>query len=80
MERQNITLSLPKAILREVKHLAVEKGTSVSRLLAAYLERMLADDEEYRRCMERARKRMKNGFDLGSKGKRDWTREELHER
>jgi len=80
MESQNITLSLPKAILREVKHLAVEKGTSVSRLLAEYLERMLTDDEDYRRCMERARRRMRKGFDLGTEGERSWNREDIYER
>ena len=80
MARQNITLSIPREVLREVRLMAVEKGSSVSKLLAEYLERMLLDDEEYRAASERIRKRLKRGFDLGSQGRRSWTREELYER
>lgn len=33
METQNITLSIPKQLLRKVKRIAVERDTSVSALL-----------------------------------------------
>jgi hypothetical protein len=32
MENQNITLSLPKEILKQVKLIAVQKNTSISKL------------------------------------------------
>ncbi len=80
METQNVTLSLPKALLNEARHLAVERGTSVSKLLAEYVERMVRDDENYRKAMRRARRRLAMGFDLGTRGKVATRREALHER
>ena len=80
MDRQNVTLSLPKDLLREVRHMAVEKEMSLSALLSAYLERMLKEEGAYRVAMERARKRMRNGFDMGTGGKIDRKRDEIHER
>ena len=47
MEMQNITLSLPKDVLRKVKLLAVQQGTSVSGLLKSELERLVAQEERY---------------------------------
>jgi hypothetical protein len=80
METQNVTLSLPKAILNEARHLAVERGTSVSKLLAEYIERLVRDDENYRKAMRRARRRLASGFDLGTRGTIAVGREALHER
>ena len=47
METQNITLSLPKDILLKVKLLATKQGTSVSGLLARFLEEIVARDEGF---------------------------------
>ena len=47
MQCQNITLSVPKDILRKAKHLAIEKQTSVSGLLAKTLEDIITKDEAY---------------------------------
>ena len=38
MEKQNATLSLPKALLREAKILSVERETSLSQLLVEALQ------------------------------------------
>lgn len=37
MEYQNVTLSLPKATLRRAKHIAIERGTSLSGLLTSFI-------------------------------------------
>jgi hypothetical protein len=78
-EVQNITLALPKWLLRKVKHLAVEREKSISRLLAETLEEMVARNDAYDTAKERARRLLKNPPDLGTFD-RNWTRDELHER
>ncbi len=49
MEYQNITLSLPKEILRGVKHLAIEEQTSVSGLLTRVLEELVRREDAFSR-------------------------------
>ena len=78
-EIQNITLALPKSLLRKVKHLAVERDKSISRLLAETLEELVARNDAYDAAKERARRLLKNPPDLGT-FERSWTRDELHER
>jgi len=80
MEHQNITLSLSKDLLKQAKHLAVEKGTSLSKLLGDYLEQLVLKENRYQQAADRIRKRLNNGIDLGTGGKRTWMREDLHER
>lgn len=78
-EIQNVTLALPRWLLRKVKHLAVEREKSISRLLAETLEEMVARNDAYDAAKERARRLLKNPPDLGNFD-RTWTRDELHER
>ena len=80
MERQNITLSIPKVLLKKARHLAVERGTSLSGLLASFLEQLVDEDQQVRRAQRRILQRLKKGYDLGTKGKIDWTRDSIHER
>ncbi len=80
MERQNITLSLPKDLLREAKHLALDRGTSLSAMLAEFVEKMVRDSEGYERARIRTRRRLAKGFDLGTEGKVRVSREQLHDR
>lgn len=47
MEKQNITLLIPKEILLEVKLIAVQRGTSVSALLTQILERLVEREDAY---------------------------------
>ncbi len=78
MQKSNITLSVDVDLLREAKVLAARRGTSVSRLVAAELERLVREDRAYESAQRRALRRLETGHDLG------WTppasREELHER
>ena len=80
MERQNITLSVSKDLLKQAKHLAVEKGTSLSGLLSEFLEHLVKNEKAYRLASRRMKKRLKDGIDLGTKGRIGWRREDLHER
>ncbi len=80
MEKQNITLALPKDILRKVKIIAVEKGTSVSGLLSRILEDLVREKERYQTAHRSHRAILERGMDLGTDGSAYWTREDLHER
>ncbi len=80
MERQNVTLSLPKHLLKEARHLAGEKGVSLSSLLTHYLERMVRDDEADMAAKKRIRRRLKKGHAMGTHGHATWKREDLYER
>lgn len=80
MERQNVTLSLPKSLLKKAKTLATKEDRSLSELLRETLEERVKQESGYQRARERQIALMKKGFDLGSKGKITITREELHER
>lgn len=77
---QNITLSIPKPILRKVKILAVEKETSVSALLTGLLEEIVEREDAYAAARERALARLTRPVSLGTKGTASWTRDSLHER
>ena len=80
MITQNITLSLPKDLLLKVKLLAVQRGTSVSGLLAGELEKLVAQDEAYGRARRRHLAWLEQGTDLGTGGHIAVSRDELHER
>lgn len=80
MEYQNITLSIPKEILKKVKHIAVEKNTSVSGLLSRHLEDIVARDAAYKKAKANQMEIMEKGFDLIGEEKRSWNREDLHDR
>lgn len=80
-EKQNVTLALPKRLLRRAKIAAAERDTSISAILTRLLEEFVREDDEgYEKAMRHAIAAMKKGYDLGTHGKRTWTRDELHER
>ena len=80
MGKQNITLALPKDVMKRVKVMAAEEGTSVSALMERLLQDHLERHEGYEQARQRQVAYLAAGFDLGTGGKRSWTREELHER
>lgn len=78
METQNITLSLPKNILQKVKILAVQRHSSVSKLLTQALEKILSEETAYEESHKRQVDLMKQGFNLDFR--KPANRDELHER
>jgi hypothetical protein len=79
-ENQNVTLSVPRAVLKRAKRLAADRETSVSALMTEALVRMTEDDRRYAAAKKRALAAMASGRSLGTRGQRTWTRDELHER
>jgi hypothetical protein len=80
METQNVTLSIPKQILRKAKLAAVKRNTSLSGLLTQALIELVEQDEGYERARQRHLAWLEHGADLGTMGKISSKREELHER
>jgi len=80
MTTQNVTLALPKELLKEARLLAVERGTSLSGLLTEYLGRAVREDARYEQAQRRIHQRLRRGFDLGTKGALLPSRADLHER
>ena len=77
---QNVTLAIPKDILRKAKILAVQKNTSLSGLLTQTLTDLVAHQEAYEQARQRNLILLKSGFDLGTQGNIAWNREDLHDR
>jgi predicted transcriptional regulator len=80
MQRQNVTLSLPKELIKKAKIIAIKKDTSLSNLMRQALEETVESDENYQKAMNRHLEILEEGFNLNLKGKIPWTREELHAR
>jgi hypothetical protein len=80
VEKQNITLSLPKDVLRKAERLAAQRQTSVSGLLAHALERMVEQEDAYCRARRRHLEWLDHGADLGTGGHIATGRDDLHER
>ena len=76
--KSNITLKLDASLLREIRVLAAEEGTSISAMLAARLEQILRERKRYDRSRRRALARLSEGMSLGCTPPR--TREELYQR
>lgn len=77
-EQQNLTVRLPQETIRQAKVLAAQRGTSVSKLLTSYIERMVKDEEAFEAARRRALAFLEQGFHLG--GTIPATRDEWHER
>lgn len=80
MERQNVTLSLPKSLLRRAKMIAASRDKSLSELLRESLEEKVREANGYKKARERQLRLLNRGLDLGTKGRIRTTREELHGR
>jgi hypothetical protein len=79
MDRQNVTLSLPRQVVLKARHIAVERGVSLSKLLSAYLEELVQKEPEYERARRDSVAMMCQGLPMGF-DRPEWTREQLHER
>lgn len=80
MDTQNVTLSLPRPLLRRVRIAAAKRDTSISALLAASLEDLVRRDEDREVATQRFLARARSGYDMGSQGRLSLSRDELHDR
>ena len=77
----NITLSLDDKLVKEVRKIAVERDTTLTALVRDYLERLASENATSGR-KRREREALERSFaQLRIRvGKRNWEREDLHER
>jgi len=80
MNRQNVTLSLPKSLLKKAKIIAPGREKSLSELLSESLEEKVREANGYKKARQRQLKLSKEGLDLGTKGENATTRDEMHVR
>ncbi len=76
-EKQNVTVSLSRQVLKKAKILAARRETSISGLLAQEIEFLVGKADEYERAERQARALLEQGFHMGGLIA---SRDELHER
>ena len=79
-DNQNITLSVPRKLLRQAKRVAADRDTSVSALMTEALGRLADEDRRYASARTRALAALRSARSLGTRGRRGWSRDDLHER
>ncbi|HLG18478.1 MAG TPA: hypothetical protein VI895_01515 [Bdellovibrionota bacterium] len=75
---ENITLTLPRPLLRKLRIAAAEANQSVSRLLAKYAHELISRKSLHQRAFRKEMRRMAKG--LYEVGKVTWSRDALHVR
>jgi metal-responsive CopG/Arc/MetJ family transcriptional regulator len=79
-EQTNVTLSLPDKLLRRFRVFAATRNQSMSSLITVAISEMIEQESQTQRAKRRFLERIRNAPDRGTKGKIQWTRDELHER
>lgn len=80
MEKQNVTLSIPKTLLQQAKIMAMSQNKSLSQFLKESLEEKVREKADYKKAQKRQLRLLKNGLDLGTKGQIKSSRDDLHAR
>ena len=80
MEKQNVTLSIPKTLLRQAKIMAASQDKSLSQFLRESLEEKVREEADYSKAQKRQLRLLIKGLDLGTKGQIIARRDDLHVR
>ena len=80
MNKQNVTLSLPKSLLKKAKILAASRDESLSEFLRESLEARVREASGYKKARTRQLRLLKEGLDFGTGGRIAVSRDDLHER
>ena len=67
--QRNLTIKLDEATIRKAKVVAAKRDTSVSRLVADEIDRLVREDDAYEQARVEALADLESGFDLGSEGR-----------
>ncbi len=65
---RNLTVRLDESTIRKAKVVAAKRATSVSRLVADEIDRLVREDEAYEQARVEALADLDSGFDLGTGG------------
>jgi len=77
-DKQNVTISLSRQLLKKARILAARRETSISGLLAQEIELLVGEEEIYERVERQAMALLDKGFHMG--GMIRASRDEWHER
>jgi predicted transcriptional regulator len=77
---QNVTVSVPRDLLRRIKRVAADRDTSVSAFMTTALARVADEDRRYASACRQGLAALRAATSLGTAGRRTWTRDDLHER
>jgi len=75
--RQNLTVSLDRALLQKLRVIAAERSTSISRLVADELESIVTESERFESARRQALEDLDIGYRLGGQLA---ARDTLHDR
>ena len=67
--QRNLTVKLDEATIRKAKIVAAKRSTSVSRLVADEIARLVQQDDAYEQARVDALADLESGSDLGSDGR-----------
>jgi hypothetical protein len=74
----NLTITVNDQVLKKARMRALEQGTSVNALLREYLSRFAGTASSHKEAVEGLLRLAKTA--RARRGRRTWTRDELHER
>ncbi len=80
MEKQNVTLSIPRPLLKQAKIIAASQDKSLSQFLRESLEEKVREESDYNKAQKMQLRLLKKGLDLGTKGQVKISRGDLHVR
>ena len=80
MEKQNVTLSIPRLLLKQAKIFAASQDKSLSQLMRESLEEKVREEADYKKARTRQIRLLKKGLELGTGGLVKTSRDELHAR
>ena len=80
MDKQNVTLSLPRSILRKAKKIAIDRDRSLSGLMVELLTELVEREDQYASAKRQYLALLDQDTDLGTNGSISWTRADLHDR
>ena len=83
--KRNVTVQLDEDVIAKIKVLAAQRGTSISGLVAAEINRLAAQNERYERARQAALARMAEAAEEAAHSDqaspaegRGWTRDEIY--
>ncbi len=79
MSMRNLTVTLPAELIRRAKVVAAMRDTSVSALVAGYLQALADQDDDYDQLWRDEQRLMSEGLRMRV-GDLSWTRAATHER
>ncbi|MCP5055083.1 MAG: CopG family transcriptional regulator [bacterium] len=80
MENQNVTLSIPRSLLKQAKIIAASQDKSLSQLMRESLVEKVREEADYDKARKRQLRLLEKGLDLGTGGQVKTSRDELHAR